>query len=136
MEDTLAIDAYKMELERVKYLLKSYFRIRLAKIENQLFYLIKEWQTVSPNLSLEEQKYAMTMCALRGRFFKENFYRMLPSFCRDFEADKPLPPEMCKPPADSYVFIRVVQSAGVCQFAGEYTIFFLCFWVCGKVGSV
>ena len=31
-EDTLAIDAYKMELERIKFLLKSYLRIRLAKI--------------------------------------------------------------------------------------------------------
>ena len=118
-DDTLAIDSYKMELERVKYLLKSYFRVRLAKIENQLFYLIKERDNIGPNLSKEEWKYALTLCGLRGNFFKENFFKMLPSFCRDFERDKPNSPEMAKPPADSYVFVRVVQRAGVCQFAGE-----------------
>ncbi len=114
------MDLYRTELERVKYILKSYLRTRLAKIESQLFYLIKERNTEIDILSKEEWKYAFIQCSMRGQFFRENFLRMLPSLCRDFEKDRPIPEAMARPPEDSYVFARVVRSAGICQFAGEY----------------
>jgi len=120
IEDTLAIDAYRIEVERVKFLLKSYLRTRLAKIEHQLFYLIKERESVKNILSPEEWKYVFTLCSLRGNYYNENFFKMIPKIFRLFEEKKPIPTDMAKPPTDSYVFIRIVQSAGVCQFAGEY----------------
>ena len=121
MEDTLIVDLYKMELERIKYLLKSYFRIRLAKIESQLFYLIKERDSPDVQLSKEEWKYVLTLCSMRGQFYRENFTRMLPSICREFEKDKPIPEAMALPPSESYIFVRIVRNAGICQFPGEYS---------------
>ena len=115
-EDTLAIDAYKMELERIKFLLKSYLRIRLAKIEKQLFYLIEARESIGSTLSKAEWKYAFTLCALRGTYLSENFMKMIPIFCREFEVDKPIPKEMSKPPKDAYIFGRVVKTSDVCQF--------------------
>lgn len=36
------IDLQLLELERIKYLLKSYLRTRLHKIETNIFYVVKE----------------------------------------------------------------------------------------------
>ncbi len=48
-----------MEYERVKYILKSYHRIRLAKIERNLLYLI---ETEKANLmSTEEIHFAIAL---------------------------------------------------------------------------
>jgi len=116
IEDVLAIDAYKMELERIKFLLKAYFRTRLSKIEQQLFYLIEARESIGTNLSPNEWKYAFTLCALRGNYFKENFLKMLPNLYRDFEGNKPIPSEMAIPPKDSYIFVRVVQNGSIYQF--------------------
>ena len=42
VEDTVCVDLYKMEMERIKFLVKAYLRTRLAKIESQLLYLINK----------------------------------------------------------------------------------------------
>ena len=48
-----------MEYERVKYIFKSYLRIRLAKIERNLLYLV---ETEKANLmSTEEIHFASTL---------------------------------------------------------------------------
>ena len=41
-DDRFYVNIYKMELERVKFVIKSYLRCRLAKIERHLVYLIEK----------------------------------------------------------------------------------------------
>eukprot|EP00826_Nyctotherus_ovalis_P010514 TRINITY_DN12766_c0_g3_i1.p2 TRINITY_DN12766_c0_g3~~TRINITY_DN12766_c0_g3_i1.p2 ORF type:complete len:135 (-),score=30.74 TRINITY_DN12766_c0_g3_i1:187-591(-) len=120
IEDVLAIDAYKMELERIKYLLKAYFRTRLGKIEQQLFHLVETRESIASNVSTNEWKYVLTLCALRGKYFKESFMKMIPTIYREFEENKPISAEMAAAPKDSYIFVRVVQSGSISQFANTY----------------
>lgn len=41
-DDRLYFNIHKMELERVKYMLKSFLRTRIFKIERNLLYLIEK----------------------------------------------------------------------------------------------
>jgi len=50
------VDLQLLELERIKYLLKSYLRTRLYKIETNIFYVVKE--NLTSMLSESEFNYA------------------------------------------------------------------------------
>ena len=41
-DDRFFFNIHKMELERIKFMLKSYLRTRIFKIERHLIYLIEE----------------------------------------------------------------------------------------------
>ncbi len=41
-DDRFYFNVHKMELERVKYMLKNYLRTRMFKIERQLLYLVEK----------------------------------------------------------------------------------------------
>ena len=41
-DDRFNVNIYKMELERVKFVIKSYLRVRLAKIERHIVYIIEK----------------------------------------------------------------------------------------------
>jgi GINS complex subunit 4 len=55
-DDRFYFNVHKMELERVKYLLKSYLRTRLFKMEKHLLYLVEKDQ--AHLLSEAEMQYA------------------------------------------------------------------------------
>ena len=76
-----------MELERVKYMLKSYLRARLAKIERHLFYIVEEDK--SELLSQAELAYAFTLYEKRKDHFNEVFFEKIPKKlnCLDAEDD-------------------------------------------------
>lgn len=41
-DERFNINIYKMEVERVKFIMKSYLRARLAKIERHIVYIIEK----------------------------------------------------------------------------------------------
>jgi len=58
-DDRFYFNVHKMELERVKYLLKSYLRTRLFKMEKHLLYLVEKDQ--AHLLSEAEMQYAWSL---------------------------------------------------------------------------
>lgn len=58
-EDRFYFNVHKMELERVKYMLKSYLRTRIFKIERYLLFLVEKDQ--ASLLSEAEMQYAWSL---------------------------------------------------------------------------
>ena len=57
-----------MELERIKFTLKSYLRARLAKVEKHLLYVVEKDQ--SDLLSQAEKMYAFNLYEARKTHFE------------------------------------------------------------------
>jgi len=66
-----------MELERVKYMLKSYLRARLFKIERFLLYLVEKDQ--ASLLSEGEMAYAWSLYEGKKTHFNQVLLNKLPS---------------------------------------------------------
>mgnify|MGYP003695051397 CR=1 FL=1 len=65
-----------MELERIKFLLKSYLRTRLAKIEKHLLFIVEKDK--SELLSQAELSYAFTLYQKRKDHLNEVFFEKIP----------------------------------------------------------
>ncbi len=66
-DDRFFFNIHKMEIERVKYMLKCYLRTRIFKIEKQLIYLIEKDQ--AHLLSDGEMQFAWTMFENKKNYF-------------------------------------------------------------------
>ena len=64
-----------MELERIKYMLKSYLRTRLFKIERYVLYLVEKDQ--ASLLSEGEMAYAWTLYENKKSHFGQSFLNKL-----------------------------------------------------------
>lgn len=67
VDDRFTINIYRMELERVKFVMKSYLRVRLAKIERNLIYIIEKDR--SELLSEAEKIFAFNILENRKKHF-------------------------------------------------------------------
>lgn len=81
-DDRFFFNIHKMELERVKFMLKSYLRTRLFKIERHLIYLIEEDQ--AHLLSEEEMTYAWNLYEQKKSLFDKQFFAPLPKHVNPF----------------------------------------------------
>ena len=70
------VNIYKMELERVKFVLKSYLRVRLTKIERHLIYIIEKDR--SELLSESEKIFAFNVLESRKQHFQNTFFDKVP----------------------------------------------------------
>ncbi|GMN55138.1 hypothetical protein TIFTF001_024260 [Ficus carica] len=59
--DPLTISLYQMDLDRTQFLLRSYLRIRLQKIEKHMFHILKTDELFN-RLSKEEKVFAQRSC--------------------------------------------------------------------------
>ena len=75
-DDRFNVNIYKMELERVKFIVKSYLRSRLAKIERHILYLIEKDR--SELLSQAEQIFAFNLLESRKEHYKASFFNKVP----------------------------------------------------------
>ena len=66
------LNIMRMEIERVKYLLKSYLRCRIIKIERFLLYIVEKDQ--ASLLSQAEMEYAWTLYEAKKDNFKTDFF--------------------------------------------------------------
>ncbi len=69
-------------MERTKFILRDYLRIRLAKIEKYLFYLItNEYGNL---FSQSEFEFAKDLFRLKKRYFSDNLYKKINQGLNDF----------------------------------------------------
>lgn len=72
-----------MEYERVKFVLKSYLRTRLAKIERNLLYLIEKDQ--ARLMSEDEINFAAQLDEMRRTYLNETFGDKIPAKWNPFD---------------------------------------------------
>ena len=75
-----------MEVERVKFLLKSYLRTRIAKIERHLIFLIEKEQGAL--MSQAEQELALALFTMRKEHFERSLLNKVPSELNEFEKEQ------------------------------------------------
>jgi len=102
----------EMEMERVRYLLREYYRIRLAKIEKYFLHIIDTELDNTPDLLSEaEKKYCNRYADLWGKHAEQSALDKLPENLRILHA-----PEMItKPNLERYVICHVLKDLGEIQ---------------------
>lgn len=80
------LNIHKMELERVKYMLKNYLRTRIFKIEKNLLYIIEK--DLALLLSEEEMKYAWELYEARKKHFTQTLFAKIPSTLNPFDQEQ------------------------------------------------
>lgn len=105
-----------MELERVKYLLKTYLRTRLFKLERYLLYIVEKDQ--ASLLSEAEMTYAWELYSSKKEHFAHAFLNKLPSKLNPFQqaedAETSLDDRMItKPNENDFVFVRFLKDYDV-----------------------
>ena len=84
--EAFGISLYQMEIDRVKYLLASYLRMRLRKIEKFVFHILgseEEFSKLSPN----EVEFASKYQEAVERHLKESCLDQIPDKFRSLAAD-------------------------------------------------
>ena len=82
-----------MELERVKFVFKSYLRTRLLKIERNYLYIVEKDQ--SDLLSEAEQEFAFAIHQSREKHYNESFLTKVPPKYNHLDGET-VPDHMCK----------------------------------------
>ena len=65
-----------MEIERAKFVLKSYLRTRIAKIERHLLWIVEKDQAAL--LSAPEMNFAFSLYESRKTHLTDNFFSKIP----------------------------------------------------------
>ncbi len=118
--DRFIINIHIMELERMKYMLKSYIRTRLSKIEKHMLYIVEEDQ--ASLLSEQEGEFVWNLYETQQNFFREMFYKNLPEKIDKFsegETDKRL---LTKPNLFEFVFARFLKDIPSCQVTESISV--------------
>lgn len=114
--DDLVVSLYQMDLDRTLFLLRSYLRIRLQKIEKYMIHISKTdlWD----RLSEQEQRFAKKCMDIMERHLKQSALDRLPygygSMLQQSvssEEDDMVP----KPQLDTFVFCKTKSDVGAFQ---------------------
>ena len=112
--DDLMAHIYHAELNRVRFMLRAYYRTRLFKIEQHVVHVVKE-DDVFARLSAEEQEYAKNYTNMVEEHFgsvlgqlPERYTSMLQQI-EEEETEFDMVPE---PNLDKHVFCRVKEDRG------------------------
>jgi GINS complex subunit 4 len=112
--DDLTAHVYHAELNRIRFLLRAYYRTRLFKIENHSVYVLKE-PDVLANLSEQEKEYATNYADV----VEEHFHSVLSqmpegygSMLQQIEEDEGTWDMVPEPDLDAHVFCRVKEDKG------------------------
>lgn len=100
----------RMEIDRINYLLRDYFRVRIKKIERCILFIFKDSGTYDL-LSKDEQRFAVRFMDLIDDHFKKSFLSMLPNKVQVLEKDGNVDPAT-GPDLNKFVFCRVKNSIG------------------------
>ena len=98
-----------MEVERVKYLLKSYLRSRIVKIEKHLLFIVEKDK--ASLLSQSEMEYAWTIYESRKNHFKSEFFDKISKKLNMLDDGVDVPDSIITKPNDKqFVFVRFLIS--------------------------
>lgn len=99
------------ELERIKYLIRSYLRVRLLKIDNSM-----EYYQSSPldrmNMSQTERMYLNRHYALLKNLYTHQFMNTFPDSLKQMNDSSGSASMVQEPNMDHPVFVRVVKDTG------------------------
>ena len=73
--DQETLDFMELDLQRVKYFIKDYLRIRLAKIEKYLYYILKN--NLASLLSETEAKFVVDLINMKAVYFNEGLKKVV-----------------------------------------------------------
>ncbi|XP_072974660.1 DNA replication complex GINS protein SLD5 isoform X1 [Typha angustifolia] len=114
--DDLVVSLYQMDLDRTLYLLRSYLRIRLQKIEKYMIHIAKTnlWNL----LSEQEQKFAKRCTDIMEKHLEQSVLSRLPYGYQSIlkqsissEEDDMVP----EPQVDTFVFCKAKCDIGAIQ---------------------
>lgn len=112
----------RMEIDRVNYLLRAYFRVRIKKIERSVLYVFKDKgeNDTFDKLSEAEKKFAKSYVDLVEGHFNRSFLSMLPEKLRKLDKDgnchHAVPPNL-----DKFAFCRMRNTIGAYAVSDEAT---------------
>lgn len=97
------MEVLELDVERIKFLVKDYLRIRLCKIDKYLFHIIKN--DLNDLLSNAEFKFAFDLFKMKRGYFSEGLSSKIPETFSDF---KPSINEdmIVQPPKTAYVCFK------------------------------
>ncbi|KAK8954903.1 hypothetical protein KSP39_PZI002670 [Platanthera zijinensis] len=114
--DDLVVSLYQMDLDRALFLLRSYLRIRLQKIENYLVHISKTnlWN----RLSEQEQRFAKRCIEIMEKHLEQSVLSRLPYGYQSMlkqsissDEDDMVP----EPQLDTFVFCKTKSDVGAFQ---------------------
>ncbi|KAF3911877.1 hypothetical protein AA313_de0209886 [Arthrobotrys entomopaga] len=100
------------ELERVKFLIRSYLRTRIAKIDKHALHILST-PTLRHLLSPSEQTYLKTHQALLNELYLSSFLKNFPENLRRLDDSAGGISMVEEPDLDSAVFLRVVRDVDI-----------------------
>lgn len=100
----------RMELDRINYQLRHYFRLRIKKIEKFIMHIFKR-DGPYDRLSEPEKRFAVGYSDLVEDHFKKSFLSMLPQRLQIMEKDGNVD-FATEPPLDNFVFCHVRNTVG------------------------
>ncbi len=86
-EEQFLANMFQIELERARYLLRSYLRTRLEKISKFTTLCITD-EILKSRLSIEELKFATQLEAITTKHLNESFLQFLPEKFRATDKEK------------------------------------------------
>ena len=106
-EKDMASSLQKVELERVKFVITSYLRERLKKIENNVIHVLaEEAKSETSKLSPEELVFARSFADNMQKHFNTLALKQMPSNMQTLDRKKNIP----MPNMDAYVLIKVNET--------------------------
>merc|ERR1712150_109889 len=104
--DDFICKLYQMEIDRVNYVLSSYFRIRIKKIEKYALHIFLNSE-MGQRLSTNEETFLKGYVTLMSKHFESSFLGSLPEAHQSLTENKEK--MIAMPSRDSHVFFRVKE---------------------------
>ncbi|KAK9288632.1 hypothetical protein L1049_017092 [Liquidambar formosana] len=114
--DPLTVSLYEMDLDRTQFLLRSYLRIRLHKIEKYMIHILKTdlWN----RLSEQEQKFAKRCTDDLGKHLEQSVLSRLPDGYKSLLKQSTASEEddmVSEPQLDTFVICKSKRDLGTFQ---------------------
>lgn len=118
VQDHAASELYQLELDRVKYLVSSYLRTRLLKLQRLMLYIIKN--DLGGLLSQPEATFLSKYFAIKTNQFKKAFLLRLPSKFQQIDDTRSFQKSsVTEPNLDACVFVRIKADIGTVKLAED-----------------
>lgn len=107
-DERFYLNMMRLEMERIKYLLKSYLRSRIVKIEKHLFFIVEKDQ--ANLLSQAEMDYAWTLYESKKDHFNQEFFSKISKKLNMLDSTDMPDAMITKPNPKEFVFVRFLIS--------------------------
>lgn len=108
-DERFYLNIERMEVERVKYMLKSYLRSRIIKIEKNLLYIIEKDK--ASLLSQAEMEYSWQLYEAKKDHYKKEFFGNISNKLNMMADGTDIPDNMItQPNLQNFIFVRFLNS--------------------------